>query len=160
MTSRNHSETLNLFFPISPIGIDYTNDYKVKIEFKETFSLKPVSKIRIKIRNSQLDNSDLLVICFNDSIFYIHKTKNLRKYKQNTKDNRTTIRFTTLQKNYYRKIYKWINLQNLLDYYCKFDIYGYCQNSCQNCKYNNNLLKTQSEIKILNTLRKPKEVDG
>ena len=115
MIERIHSEKLREYFDISSNGIDYYNRFNISIEFKETFS-NDILNIRIKIRNTQLDNSDLIVICHNHSEFYIHKGKFLKnKYKQKSKDNRTSIRFTSLKKGYIFKTDNYNDLEKYLN---------------------------------------------
>ena len=115
MNSPYHSKELRKYFNISPFGIDWYNPFDIAIEFKETFSIKDISKIVIKISNKQLINSRFIVVCYNHSEFYIHKTELLKqKYKQNNDSNLTSIKLNSLRKNYLFKTDNYESLQKYL----------------------------------------------
>ena len=112
-----HSLFLRDFFPINKVGVDYANPYGINIEFKETFSQKPnLKNVIIKITQTQFTESELIVMCVHTFKFYVHKSKTLEsKHKHPNSCNLTSIRATTLQKNYLFKSDNYQDLKKYLD---------------------------------------------
>ena len=112
-----HSLHLRQFFPINKVGVDYVNPFNINIEFKETFSNNPNFKnVNIKITQNQFNDNDLIVVCFQTTKFYVHNSKVLgKKHCRPNSYGRTTLRATSLQKNYMFETNNYIDLKKYLD---------------------------------------------
>lgn len=101
-----HSEFLQTFFSISPIGVDYYNSKNVAFEFKETNAKDEKSRF-FKIPKEQVNASDYVVFCVNRQEFYVVDTKDIeRRYKFENKNERAVMRLPVVRE---MAIYKTTN---------------------------------------------------
>lgn len=129
---QRHSDKLNEYFKISPIGIDYYNPFNIAIEFKESFSKKD-DKMFFKIPEKQLSKTHLIVCCKRDEEFYIKesiKILNNEKYKFNTIYKRCCLRLTTIEREHLFKCVDYKELQIVLNTLKEMKEFSKCNGRC------------------------------
>jgi len=114
-----HSLELRNRFNIQRNGVDYQNDYNIKVEFKETVQSKDKidsNNVFFKIEHNQLFENDIIVFCINsENIFYVHKAKTIKnKFYHKNNCKKTTIRINNVRKNYIFKTDNYNDLEQFI----------------------------------------------
>lgn len=92
-----HSKSLNDVFDISPVGVDFKNDFGVRFEFKESFMINE-KNIFFKVPWYQVKNSDFFIFCVANFEYYlVDKIEILGRFSFKTKEKHACIRISTIR---------------------------------------------------------------